>query len=294
MKIGFLHSLIRRDEKLLIEEFRKRDGVELVMIDDRELELNITGKDKFESLDIVIERCINHSRALHAIRYFESKGVKCVNSYRVAEVCGSKYLTSVALAEKKVPQPEVKVAFTEESALKTIEKIGYPVVLKPAVGSWGRLLSKVNCREAAEAILEHKTILGTYHHSVFYIQKYIEKNGRDIRTFVIGNSCIAGIYRKSTHWITNTARGAEVENCPLTPEIKKISVDAAKAVGGGILAIDLFELSKGKYSVNEVNYTMEYKNSIQPTGVNIPSLIVDFTIKQASNTIAAQAGMDEI
>ncbi len=278
MRIGFLHSLIRKDEKFLIEEFRKRPGVELKMIDDRELTFNI-GKDHF-NLDVVLERAINHSRALHALMLFETAGVPCVNQSQVALTCGDKLLTSRALARDGVPQPEVRIAFTEKSAIKTIEEMGYPVVIKPAVGSWGRLISKINDRDAAEAILEHKTILGSYHHSIFYIQKYVEKHGRDIRSFVVGDECIAAIYRSSEHWITNTARGGKATNCPVTPEIAEISLKAARAVGGGVVAIDLFETEDGLL-VNEVNYTMEFKNSIDTTGVNIPAKIVDYVLQVA-------------
>lgn len=278
MKIGLLHSLIRKDEKFLINELNAVKGVELVMVDDREITFNL-GKDDFK-LDVVVERCINHSRALHGLKLFEAAGVKCVNTYNVATVCGDKLLTSVALAENKVAQPEVRVAFTEESALKAIEEMGYPVVLKPAVGSWGRLLSKINDRDAAEAILEHKAVLGSYHHSIFYIQKYVEKSGRDIRSFVVGDKCIAAIYRTSPHWITNTARGGMATNCVVTDELNDISVRAAKAVGGGIVAIDVFETAQG-LMVNEVNYTMEYKNSITTTGVNIPKKMVEYILQVA-------------
>ncbi|MFQ5906905.1 MAG: RimK family alpha-L-glutamate ligase, partial [bacterium] len=238
IKVGFLHSLIRPEEKLLIREFQARDGVVLEMIDDRKLTYTL-GKDKFD-FDVVLERCINHSRALHALRLFESAGIRCINSSKVAAICGDKILTSIQLQEHQVPQPEVRIAFTEESTLQTIDEMGYPVVLKPAVGSWGRLLSKVNDRDAAETILEHKATLGTYHHSIFYIQKYIEKNGRDIRSFVIGDQCIAAIYRTSEHWITNTARGGVAHHCPLTAGLKESSLRAARAVGGGIVAVDLF------------------------------------------------------
>lgn len=282
MRVGLLHSLIRKDEKYLIDEFNKMPDVELVMIDDREITFNL-GKDKFD-LDVVVERSINHSRALHALRLFEAAGIKCVNTYKVATICGDKLLTSTALAENNVPQPEVRIAFTEESALKAIEEMGYPVVLKPAVGSWGRLLSKVNDRDAAEAILEHKAVLGSYHHSIFYIQKYVEKQGKDIRSFVIGNECIAAIYRNSPHWITNTARGGKASNCPVTEEIFNISIAAAKAVGGGIVAIDLFENENG-IQVNEVNYTMEYKNSISTTGVNIPLKMAEYVMKVAKGEV---------
>ncbi len=282
MKIGFLHSLIRKDEKLLLAEFKKHKEVELVMVDDRELIFRL-GHDHFD-FEVLLERSINHSRALHALTLFEKAGVRCINTSQVATVCGDKLLTSNALSRDGVPQPEVRVAFTEASAIQAIEELGYPVVLKPAVGSWGRLLAKVNDRDAAEALLEHKSILGTYHHSIFYIQKYVEKSGRDIRSFVVGDRCIAAIYRSSEHWITNTARGAVASNCPVTEEICTISLQAAKAVGGGILAIDLFETAEGLL-VNEVNYTMEFKNSIDTTGVNIPQHIVDYTIAVAQGEV---------
>lgn len=278
LKIGFLHSLIRKDEKLLLEEFSNKANVELVMLDDRNLIFHL-GQDKFE-LDAIIERCINHSRALHALTLFEEAGVSCVNASKVAFICGDKLLTSNALAKFSVPQPEVRVAFTGASALRAIEEMGYPVVLKPAVGSWGRLLAKVNDKDAAEAILEHKTVLGTYHHSIFYIQKYVEKRGRDIRSFVVGDECVAAIYRTSEHWITNTAQGGVASNCVVAEAVREMSLRAARAVGGGVVAIDLFESGDGLL-VNEVNYTMEFKNSVETTGINIPQKIVDYVIRVA-------------
>jgi len=273
VKVGLLHSLIRKEEKLLIEEFQAR-GVDLVMIDDRKL---ISNLHSAPDVDVVLERSINHSRSMYGLRLLEATGVHCINTAEVAKICGDKILTSVALKEAGVNQPPVRVAFTEESALDAIEELGYPVVLKPAVGSWGRLLSKVNDRESAEAILEHKALLGSYHHSIFYIQKFVEKKGRDIRSFVVGDECIAAIYRSSDHWITNTARGASATGCEVSTQIADISLAAADAVGGGILAVDLFE-TDGDLSVNEVNYTMEFRNSIETTGVNIPARIVDFTL----------------
>ena len=277
MKVGFLHSLVRKEEKLLITEFSKRPNVELVMLDDRELQFDLKSRP---GVDVVIERSINHSRALHALRLFQSVSVPCVNTYEVSQTCGDKILTAVALEDHGIPQPDLRIAFTEDSALDAIEDIGYPVVLKPAVGSWGRLLSKVNDRDAAETILEHKTVLGSYHHSIFFIQKYVEKKGRDIRAFVVGDECIAAIYRSSDHWITNTARGAQASNCPVTTELGGLCVAAAQAVGGGVLAIDLFESESGLL-VNEVNYTMEFRNSIDTTGVNIPDKVIDYVLAQA-------------
>jgi [lysine-biosynthesis-protein LysW]--L-2-aminoadipate ligase len=279
MKIGILLSRVRVEEKLLFEAFRKR-GVEFDRIDDRQLIFDLQ-REKHRDYDVIVERCINHSRALHALLILNQQGVKTVNSYEVANVCGDKLITNVRLETAGVPCPPTRVAFTGRSALEAIEELGYPVVLKPAVGSWGRLLAKVNDREAAEAILEHKTILGSYHHSIFYIQKYVDKpDKRDIRSFVVGEENICAIYRTAPHWITNTATGGEASNCPVSDELRDISLRAAKAVGGGVVAIDVFETDDG-YQVNEVNYTMEFRNSIDTTGVDIPGKIVDYVLKVA-------------
>ena len=280
VKVGFLHSLIRKEEKLLISEFNKRRNVSLVMLDDRRLIFHLD-EETAGGLDVIIERSINHSRALHALRLYQSLGIPCVNSYQVSHICGDKILTAAALRDHQIPQPELRIAFTQESALQAIENLGYPVVLKPAVGSWGRLLSKINDRDAAETILEHKTVLGSYHHSIFFIQKYIAKKGRDIRAFVVDDQCIAAIYRRSDHWITNTARGATATNCPVDNDLAEICVKTARAVGGGLLAVDLFESEDGLL-VNEVNYTMEFRNSIDTTGVNIPGRAVDYILSRAA------------
>ena len=284
MKVGFLYSVIRKDEKFLLDELRAIDHVDIIMLNDNELTFTLgQGDPKIEHLDIVFERSISYFRGLEAVHLFESLDIPCVNSSTVASTCGDKLLTSLALHRHGIPQPKLSVAFTPAAALQIIEEMGYPVVLKPVIGSWGRLLAKINDREAAEAILEHKEMLGSYQHNVFYIQEYIEKHGRDIRSFVVGDTCIAAIYRESQHWITNTARGGKALNCPITDELADLSVRAAEAVGGGIVANDIFETENG-FMVNEVNHTMEFKNSISTTGVNIPKHMVDYVLKIAKGT----------
>ncbi len=289
MRFGILYSRVRVEEKLLFEEFQQR-GIDFELLDDQKLIFDITNGARAQqeaSFDCVVERCINHSRALYALRILNDRGVPTVNTALVADVCGNKLQTTSALTSAGVPQPRTLVAFTPESALEAIEQLGYPVVLKPAVGSWGRLLSKINDRDAAEAILEHKETLGSYHHSIFYIQKYVAKPGRDIRAFVVGDETICAIYRDSQHWITNTARGGKSSNCPVTPELDALCVAATKAVGGGVVAIDVFEDPEQGLLVNEVNYTMEFRNSIAPTGVNIPGRMVDFCLRVAKDGWAA-------
>jgi [lysine-biosynthesis-protein LysW]--L-2-aminoadipate ligase len=279
MRIGILCSRIRVEEKLVFEALERR-GLAYELIDDRVLVLDMQNRSL--EYDVILERCINHSRALYALRILEDWGLRCVNSYAVADTCGNKLLTTSALMRAGVPSPRTLVAFTPESAMQAIETLGYPVVLKPAIGSWGRLLSKVNDREAAEAILEHKQVLGTYHHSIFYIQEYIHKPQRDIRAFVVGDRTIAAIYRSSEHWITNTARGGLAVNCPVTSELDELCVRGARAVGGGVVALDILEDPERGLLVNEVNYTMEFRNSIGPTGVDIPGEIINYLRRVAA------------
>jgi [lysine-biosynthesis-protein LysW]--L-2-aminoadipate ligase len=207
-----------------------------------------------------------------------------VNTAAVAEACGDKLTTSTLLAKAGLPQPRNVVAFTPESALEALEELGYPAVVKPVVGSWGRLLAKVNDRDAAEAIFEHKATLGSTQHQVFYVQEYIDKPGRDIRAIVIGDRVLTAMYRKSEHWITNTARGGEGELCPITPEIESICLGAAQAMGGGVLAIDLIEHSDRGFLINEVNHTMEF-HTMQPlSGVDVAGEIVEYAMNLAKSS----------
>lgn len=277
MKIGMLLARVRVEEKLLFEAFEHR-GVHVDRIYDPELVLDIGAPDLH--YDAILERSIHHARALNALRILNDWGIKTINTHEVAATCGNKLEMSAALIRNGLPSPRTLVAFTPESALKAIDKLGYPVVLKPTVGSWGRLISRVSDRYAAEAILEHKQQLGSFHHSIFYIQEYVEKPGRDIRSFVVGDKVIGAIYRYADHWITNTARGGIASNCPVTDEIEHLSREAARAVGGGVVAIDLMETDNGM-QVIEVNYTMEFRNSIKTTGVDIPAHIADYVISVA-------------
>lgn len=277
LKIGFLLTKLRAEEKFLLDELKKRD-VELIILNDN-VEFFDISKKKYD-IDVLFERSVSYSRGLYISKIFEAQGTKVVNPSFVAERCGDKYITSQILVNNNIATPKVFLAFSEESALNACDSLGYPCVLKPVIGSWGRLMAKVKSREEAESIIEHKSTLGGYMHSIFYIQEYIEKPGRDIRAFVVGNKTIAAIYRNSEHWITNTARGGKAENCPITKELDELckkTTDAITDKKGGLLAIDVFETNNG-LTVNEVNHTMEFRNSILTTGVNIPKLMVDYVL----------------
>lgn len=282
-RIGFLMTRTRVEEKMLLAELERRPDVEIVRINDGSRCFDISQPPV--DVDVVLERSISYSRGLYVSRIFEAHGIPVVNASVVAERCGDKYITSQILVRENIQTPRVLMAFDEGAALTAVEAIGYPCVLKPVVGSWGRLLARVDNREMAEAVIEHKAALGV-RHQVFYVQEYINKPGRDIRAFVIGDETICAIYRASENWITNTARGGVATNCPLTPELSDICRRTAQAMGGGLLAIDLFETAEG-FTVNEVNHTMEFRNSIDTTGVDIPARMVDYVVARVRDRVFA-------
>ncbi len=280
-KVGFLYSRVREEEKMLLKELEKRNA-KVTMVDDRECYFDIDPNVCNIQFDVVMNRSISFTRGLYSVACYEQCNIPAVNNFKVSSICGDKAWTSLLLKKAGVPTPRTAIAFSEESALKAIEKMGgYPVVLKPVSGSWGRLIAKVSDREAAEAILEHKQSLGEFVHSVFYIQEFIKKPGRDIRAFVIDNELVAAIYRISEHWITNTARGGGSEPCPFTPELKEICAKTSEAIGGGILAVDLMEDKKeGNFLVHEVNHTPEFRNTVK-SNPDLPKLLVDYVLKVA-------------
>ena len=283
-KIGVLYSRVRVEEKWIFAVLEQR-GIDYDRLDDRKITFDLSNSKPWLKYDAVLERSISYARGLYATRILNAWGIPTVNTAVVAEVCGNKLATVTALAQANVPQPRTMVAYTSASALQAIEEMGYPVVLKPMVGSWGRLLAKINDRDAAEAVLEHKAVLGSYEHSIFYIQDYIDKPDRDIRVLVVNDKPITAIYRISPHWITNTARGGEGEICPLTPDLIQICRDAARAVGGGLLAIDIIEDPEQGFLVNEINHTMEFHTAAPTTGVDIPNIIVDYLMAVARREI---------
>ncbi|MEE8390539.1 MAG: lysine biosynthesis protein LysX [Anaerolineae bacterium] len=279
MKIGVLCSRVRVEEKLIFQALREH-GIAFEKIDVRNLTFCF-GAAKSLDCDAVLVRCLSHSRAICAARLLEMQGVRVINTYDVITTCGDKVLTTLALQDRGIPTPRTAIALSEQTAMTAVEKIGYPVVLKPSIGSWGRLLAKLNDRQAAEAVIEYKQALDKPQHTPFYIQEYVDKPGRDIRTMVVGNKTVYAMYRKSSHWITNTARGGDVVSLPVTPEIDYLSRAAADAVGGGIVAVDLLETTAGSLLVNEVNHTPEFHGAMQAVDVDIAGKMVDYVLKIA-------------
>ena len=287
LNVGILYSRIRRDEKLLLSELRDR-GHDVTKVDVRKQRFNISDPpEDMTEVDILVDRCLATSRSLYATQFAEAYDIPVVNDHATAEVCANKVKNSLALENAGVPTPNTDVAFTKDAALESIEDFGYPCVLKPVIGSWGRLMAKIDSRSAAEAILEHKETLGHYEHKVFYIQEFVDKPGRDIRVVAVDGEPVAGMVRSSDHWLTNAAKGATTEEVEITDEMADLVAAASDAVGDGLLGVDLMETGVDEngdpsgFTVHEVNHTVEFKALNEVTGVDLPARVVDWLEERA-------------
>jgi [lysine-biosynthesis-protein LysW]--L-2-aminoadipate ligase len=288
LRVGILYSRIRQDEKLLLGELRDR-GHDVEKVDVRKHGFGLDGTDAaLADCDLVVDRCLATSRSKYATEFCEHYDVPVVNTPETAAVCADKVRNSLALQNAGVPTPDTTVAFTKESAMDAIEAYGFPCVLKPVVGSWGRLMAKLDSRNAAEAILEHKETLGHYEHKVFYVQDFVPKPGRDIRVLATDGEPVAAMTRSGEHWLTNAAKGADTAHFEVDEEVEQLVAKASDAVGGGLLGVDLMETGDG-YTVHEVNHTVEFKALNEVSDVDVPSEVVDWLEAEADTQVEVTA-----
>jgi [lysine-biosynthesis-protein LysW]--L-2-aminoadipate ligase len=287
IRLGVLVSHLRTEEKAILTAARQR-GVAVTPLFDRELMLDLAASNAAGSrldYDVVLDRCVAHSRSGYTLRALQRWGIPTLNSAEAVRLCDDKAENSLVLEAAGIPTPRTLLAFDIESAIRACEAVGYPAVLKPVTGSWGRLLARVNGPEQARAILEQKRDLGSFHHAIFYVQEYIAKPDRDIRAYVVGDRVLAASYRTAKHWVTNAARGAESMPCPITPDIEELALRACRAVGARLAGVDLIEAEDG-LEVIEVNTGGEFKGLMSTTDVDIAGAIVDEALQTARAGVA--------
>jgi len=285
-RIALLHTRIRAEERLLLDAFEEL-GAEAEPIDLRRQRLDPVGLPAWERFDVALDRCVSLTTAQTFVPILEASGLRVVNPSSTTDACADKVRTTTLLAQAGITVPRTRVAVGADSALGAIRAIGYPAVVKPSVGSWGRLVARVNDDDAAEALIEHRTTLGGPQQHVFYVQEHIDKPGRDLRVFVIGDEPVAAIARSSEHWVTNTARGARAAGLEVSDELADLAVRSSRAVGADICAVDFLECPHRGLLVNEINHSLEFRNSIETTGVNIPRLIAEHTLRVAREGVPA-------
>ncbi len=280
MKIGLIFDYLRLDEKLLLRA-AKENNVKVCTINARNIVLNISKFDKLkdvEECDVYLVRCVGTLTGLYVTRIFEEQGLFVINSYNTSLNCIDKINCTLLLAKNNIPVPKTFVAFDEDSSIKAFERMGFPSILKPVIGSWSRLVAKINDIDAARSIVEDRKYMGSWY-KIFYIQEFVNKPDRDIRVTVIGDNALCAVYRiNENHWCTNTARGGRVEICEMDEKLRELSLKAAEAVGGGILGVDAMEVKNKDYGyvIHEINHSPEFKNIQRVTKIDVAGEIIKY------------------
>ncbi len=274
--VTILYDTIRWEEKALLEA-GKKNNINIQMVNCKKLALNLEKKP--EDYGVVIQRCVSYYRNLHSTAALEGLGVKVINCLNTGIFAGNKLFTHMLLKKFGVPTPDATVAFSKEAALQALETQGFPKVIKPTVGSWGRLISKLNDKESAEGIIESREKMYPIY-QVHYLEEFVKRPPRDIRAIMVGDKIVAAIYRTSGNgnWKTNMSLGGIAEPCKVTPEMEEMCIKAKNAVQGDIVGVDLMESNEKGLVVHEVNNTTEYKNTVRVCEIDIPSLMLDYAL----------------
>lgn len=274
MRLGIAYDLLRWEENDIINEARNRQ-IKITPIYLKDFSVSVDGGWSLDA-DAIIQRGVSHSRAYTSTILFETRSLFVVNPSRVLEVCENKLYTTAILTRNNIPTPKTGIAYNRDEAVKLAEKIGYPVVIKPIGGSWGRMVAKAEDEDSLKSLLEYQEYSNTMFKNVFYIQEYIRKPNRDIRIFVIGDEVPVGIYRiNEKNWKTNTALGARAEPLKIDDKLIDLSLKVKESIGGLFLGIDIFEDPLRGYLVDEVNGVPEYKNTVRVTGFNVSGKLLE-------------------
>lgn len=278
-KVCIVFDRLRAEEKMLQKEAAEL-GHDTVMLDAKITQINTDSKkEDFGLGDVVLERCVSYFRGIHFTASLEFMDIPVLNKFDVASICGNKMFMTLLLKKAGVPTPKTYFSFTSESAAENLEKVGYPLVIKPVIGSWGRGVMPIKDKDTMDAISEIRDITDSPHDRIYYLQELVERPPRDIRVITVGDEPVAAMYRKSSGGFkTNIALGADPELCEITKEMEGMAAKASKAMGGGILGIDMMEDEKNGLVVHEVNNTVEFKGLARVAQRNIPKEMVEFAL----------------
>lgn len=214
-----------------------------------------------------LEQIIYRVDALHRL---EDRGVRVMNSPRAIERTVDKFWTSALLEQCGIPTPDTIVCETPEEAFTAFRELG-DVIVKPLFGSMGLGMVRVSDEEMAFRVF--KTIEQI--RGVYYLQRAIEHEGRDIRALVVGGRVLAAIERRSPGWRTNLSRGGTACPIPLSDAWCALAVRAAAAVGAEYAGVDLLPARDGTVYVLEVNGIPGWQGLQEATGVDVAGALVD-------------------
>jgi [lysine-biosynthesis-protein LysW]--L-2-aminoadipate ligase/ribosomal protein S6--L-glutamate ligase len=268
--LNFIYDSIAWEEKQVIRQLQA-DNIKLNLINAKDHPLNLTGKLDMEGPAVI--RCMSARRSLYYSYILESHGIKTINSFKTFNIAGNKAFTTSFLYKNGINTPDTVIAFSRDSAIQASEDMGYPVVFKPATGSWGRMISLIKDSNMAETVFSMNDMVAE---NSYYIQKFVERPPRDVRVIMVGGKISASIYRYSGDgWKTNLYLGGKVEKAVLGKEETEIIMKVSDLFGPGIIGIDAMESENG-FTVHEVNSRVEFKGASRVYGDAITKDIAEY------------------
>lgn len=270
--VELLVDIPRLEEKLILEELR-RSGLSFRLTNAKYTPMRWGERPAAVSL----VRTISMQRAAYSAAIRESSGVRAINSLDSILVAGDKILTLSRLWRAGIPFPETIIALNGEAAERAGRLVEFPVIDKPPIGSWGRLVSLVKDPQSFRSIIEHRELYQSQVLKTHLIQRYISSGSRDLRILVLGEEVLGAIWRSAADgdWRSNVARGGLVEAAELEEDLRELALKVSSVIGGEFISVDVFE-EDGSFLVNEVNGVPEFKGFMEATGINVPGKLVEY------------------
>ncbi len=262
----------RLEEKLILDEVKK-SGLTLKLTNVKYAPLS--WRDKPATISLI--RTISMLRAAYSASIREAAGIKTINSLKAILIAGDKILTLGKLWEAGISFPESIIALNGEAAEKADKLIKFPIIDKPPIGSWGRLVALVKDPQALKSIIEHRELYQSQALKTHLIQRYVGGGGKDLRILVLGDEVLGAVWRIAVRgdWRSNVARGGSTREAKLSDELNELALKVSSVIGGEFVAVDVFE-EDGSYLVNEVNGVPEFKGFMEATKTNVPGKLVEY------------------
>jgi len=288
MEIGILRSSFKEygSRRLLQEANKSGKGVKL---DPRHLCLILGNKLDGHSIyekhiskfDAVIPRFLTKyfDFGLLATQHLENMGVPVINSATAIKTCKNKYLTSLALQRKRIPQPMSAIALQSKDIMRVIKHLPKPLIFKAIEGSEGFGITKIN--SDSDALDWAQTFAGF--HKPIYIQEFVDHGGEDCRILVVGGKIIAAIKRVSRNksWKTNISQGNIAVPFKPNKELKEIALRCTDVVKTDVCGVDIaIDKEKGPVVI-ELNQFAGFRGTEKSTKKNVAGEIIKFAKKKA-------------
>ncbi|MEM1758609.1 MAG: RimK family alpha-L-glutamate ligase [Acidilobaceae archaeon] len=269
-------DIVRVEEELLIRAFSMR-GLRPTIIYSNTL--YSIPEDRLSS-SVVLVRNISAANSIYVAAITEASNGVAINPLRALIVGHDKILTYSTLVRNKIKIPQSIIALENSRLEDYVDDISYPIIDKPPIGSWGRLVSLVKTPTAFKEVIKHRSILANPQLRVHIIQKPANL-GSDIRCLVVGDSIAACMIRKGQlgEWRSNAALGGSVIPYKPSLEVEEAALKSATLVGAEIAGVDILH-DDGDYYVNEVNVVPEFKALMKATSIDISEVIASYILNK--------------